>query len=205
MTRLSKLFIVTVVCAVLLDGCATTKQKVSFYTLQSIGVSPANRLPAATRPLAIIVGPAEFPRYLQRSQIVTRSDETRLTLADYHRWGGSFEESVLTTLGENLATLLGTRRMVVYPTVASFPIDYRITLDIVQFEGSLGKQVVLKARWTIIDSASRLALAVEQSHITQAVTNGSYGALVVAHSDALASLSVEITNKLLELPLKGGT
>ncbi len=204
MMRLYTSFIATVMCALLLGGCATTSPQVSFYTLKAIADTPENRLPSAVRPLAVTLGPAEFPRYLQRSQIVTRRDDTRLTIADYHRWAGSFEEGVLTTLGENLAALLGTRRMVVYPTVASFPIDYRITLDIVQFEGSLGKQVVLKARWTIIDPASRLALSVEQSDITQAVSNGSYGALVVAHNDALASLSVEIANILLDLPRKGG-
>lgn len=200
MSWLSKLLMGSIVFA--LVGCAATSQPVNFYTLQSISASPDNRLPAATRPLAIAVGPAEFPRYLQRSQIVTRTDGTRLSIANFQRWGGSFEASVLTTLGENLAALLGTRRIVVYPVVASFPLDYRVTLNIIQFEGGLGKQLVLNARWTIIDPASRLALSVEQSQITQAVTSGSYDALVVAHSDALVRLSREIAKRLLELSIK---
>ena len=56
MSWLSKLLMGSIVFA--LVGCAATSQPVNFYTLQSISASPDNRLPAATRPLAIAVGPA---------------------------------------------------------------------------------------------------------------------------------------------------
>ncbi len=72
-------------------------------------------------------------------------------------------------------------------------------MDVINFEGRLGKEIEFKARWTLIDPATRQAVVVEQSHITEEIGRAGYEALVIAHSRVLARLSEEIASKLLAL------
>ena len=66
---------------------------------------------------------------------MTRSGENRLVYDESHRWGGSLEQDFLRVLGENLALLLNTERVAVYPIDPTFPIAYRVALDVQQFDG----------------------------------------------------------------------
>jgi len=182
-----------VVCA---SGCSWRSPSVEFYTMSPMiegGTEPA------ARDLALAVGPATFPAFLQRPQIVTRSGENGLVYDDYHRWGGSFEADFLSVLGENLAVLMRTDHVAVYPVEATFPIAYRVVLAVQQFDGRPGDAVTLRVRWTVSPGAGGAALAVRSSTIRVPVPSADHAGLVAAHSAAVAALSREIAAAIAAL------
>jgi uncharacterized protein len=183
-------------------GCLGGGTAPEYFALRS-EVGAAAGAPVAQRPeLGLVVGPIEIPRYLDRDEIVTRDTAHRLVAWDAHRWGGSLETDVSRVLSEDLGTLLGTSRVVVYPAQARFSLGYRVLLDVLEFEGVPGQTVRLRARWTVADGASGLALVVEESLVDQPVASASFDDLVAAQSAALGEVTRRIAAKIGELAAK---
>ncbi len=190
--------IAALACAVAV-GCLGAPQP-SFYTLSSASGADAGA-PVASRPdLGLIVGPLEFPRYLDRPELVSRDGSHQLVVALAHRWGGSMSDDVLSVLADDLGRLLGTARVVAYPAEARFAASYRVLLDVHEFEGVLGEKVTLRVRWTIAAVKDGRALVVEESSFEQPVASKSYEDLVSAESTALGALSREIAERIAGLP-----
>jgi uncharacterized lipoprotein YmbA len=104
-------------------------------------------------------------------------------------------------LSDDLGRLLGTERIVVFPNEPAFRLDYRVLLDVGEFEGVLGESVTLRARWTIVSGADRRALAVEEAHIVEATASPSFEDLVAAQRAALRRLGETIAARLVALPV----
>lgn len=184
----------------LLVGCFGKSPRPRFYTLSPASGSAAGPALEPHPDLGLVIGPIEFPRYLDRPEIVTRDGSHRLVLADEHRWGGSLRSDFLRVVGDDLGRLLGTARVAIYPAEPRFPADYRLLLDLREFEGISGETVVLRVRWTIAAADDGRALAVEESRIEQPVASGSFEDLVAAESAALGTLNRQIAERMLALP-----
>jgi hypothetical protein len=91
-----------------------------------------------------------------------------------------------------LATSLATQLTAVVVTSAQ-PVDppvLRVLVDVIAFELTGDRQVVLAARWTIIDGMGRRSLAVEQATLTEPVAAvGGDSAIVAAMALALEKLA----------------
>ena len=146
-----------------------------------------------------MVGPIDFPRYLDRPEIVTRDGSHRLVLADDHRWGGSLRSDILRVVADDLGRLLGTPRVAIYPAEPRFPAAYRLLLDLREFEGVPGGNVVLRMRWTIVGADGPRG-AVEESRVEQPVASTSIEDLVAAESAALGSVNRQIAERMAALP-----
>ena len=184
--------------SVLVVGCAGTSAPVELYTLSALERSAATGDGGASETaLAIAVGPASFPEFLDQPQIVTREGPNRLHSDEFHRWGGSLQAEFLRVLGENLSILLATSRIVVFPADPPFPVDFRVLLQVHAFEGSLGEDVVLNARWSVARTAAgERAFRVRQSLFRERVASDDYDALVSAKSKTVAALSREIADAI---------
>ena len=122
-------------------GCFGGGRPSEFFTLSPI-TEVSDGVPIASRPhLGLAVGPLQFPRYLDRPEIVTRDGAHRLVLWNEHRWGGSLRTDILRVMADDLGALLGTTRVAVYPSEARFPLDYRVLPQMVFVDG---RQVVNK-------------------------------------------------------------
>lgn len=178
-------------------GCSWRSPTVEYYALSPM-VAPDASAGLHKGP-ALAVGPATFPRFLLRPQIVTRSGENKLVYDEYHRWGGGLEAEFLDVLAENLGMLLDTHRVAVYPTTAAFPVKYRVQLDVQQFDGRPAEAVTLRALWTITPGGGGDALLVEQSNVQAPIASERHEDLVTAYSQAIASLAREIAAGLESL------
>jgi uncharacterized lipoprotein YmbA len=186
--------------AALAAGCFGGGPAPQYFTL-SAASGPAAGPPLATLPeLGLVIGPIEFPRYLDRPEIVTRDGANQLVLADAHRWGGSLRNDILRVVGDDLGRLLGTPRIAVYPNEPRFPATYRILLDIREFEGVRGQGVVLRVRWTIAAVSDGHAVFVAESRFEQSAASASINDMVAAESAALGSLIRQIAERLAALP-----
>jgi uncharacterized lipoprotein YmbA len=183
-------------CAALAAGCARGPGP-QYYHL----AGAAAEAPLAARPeLGVAVGPNEFPRYLDRPEIVTRDGAQRLVLAGEHRWAGSLRDDVSRVLADELGRRLGTSRVALYPTEPRFRVDYRVLVDVLAFEGVLGEAVTLRARWVVASGADGKALVVEESRIEEPTASAEYADLVAAHAAALTRLAGEIAGAVATLP-----
>jgi uncharacterized lipoprotein YmbA len=185
--------------AALAAGCLGRGIAPEFFTLSPAAGSTAGP-PLRARPdLGLAVGPLDLPRYLDRPEIVTRDGAHRLVLWDEHRWGGSLRGDILRVVSQDLGKLLGTERIAVYPAAPRFPLDYRVLLEILEFEGVPGKAVTLRARWTVAAGADGIAAAVGESRIEQPVASPSWEDLVAAQDAALGQLTRQIAERIAAL------
>ena len=186
----------------LATGCLGSGKRPDFFTLgTAAGAEPGP--PLAARPeLGIAIGPIEFPRYLDRPEMVTRDGSHRLVLWNEHRWGGSLRTDILGAMARDLGALLGTARIAVYPVEPRFRVDYRVLLELSLFEGIPGKSVTLRGRWTVASGTDGRALVVEETQIEQAVASPSWEDLVSAHRTALGRVNREIAARIASLPAR---
>jgi len=187
-----------IVAVALAIGCGAASPH--FYTLSSAS-GPASGPPLASRPeLGLAVGPLSFPQYLDRPELVTRDGSHRLIVADAHRWGGSMRSDILRVVADDLGRLLGTARVAVYPTDPAFAADYRVLLEVREFDGVPGEKVRLRALWTIAPTAVGGTPTIQESIVEQPIASKSYEDLVAAESVALGTVTRTIAEALVGLP-----
>ncbi len=181
----------------LLSGCAGTSPPSEFYLLTPM--SPAGEFVEAADPgdpLSLGVGPLKLPEYLDRPHIVTRSTPNRLALDEFHRWGGSLRDNMLRVLAQNLAQLLHTDDVAIYPWDDPVAPDYRVRISVLRFDGSLGGQVELDCRWIVVGPQRGELLSTRRSLLREPVRGADHASLVEAQSRALAALSRDIADQI---------
>lgn len=184
------------VCAgiLLLSGCAGTSPQVDFYTLSAMP-SSAGQSQTVCKNMNIGIGPVSWPRFLDRSQIVTRSGQNKLVFDEFNRWGGSLRQDFSRVMVQNLSLLLEGSNIIIYPQQAGISLNYRVELDIQQFDGRLDESVLLLTRWVIRAHDDKM-LASAVSNIQQTVSGDDYESFVASQSEALATLSQEIATAM---------
>jgi uncharacterized lipoprotein YmbA len=178
-------------------ACAGS-QPSRFYTLTTLRPPDARVESAPGRHRAVVaVGPVTIPGYLDRPQMVTRSDRNEVRIAEKDRWAGPLREDVSRVLVENLSVLLAGEPFVVLrweqAVLSSVPVKYRVGVEVLRFEGTVGGTVLLRARYTIYD-VDGAALSVRDSTLQEPASGPDYEALAAAMSRTLATASREIAS-----------
>jgi len=193
---------ITVLLAVLLTGCAGQSPRSNFYMLSAEAI-PTAGVTGNCSSHAISVGPVSWPRYLDQPRIVTRVGANRLEDTEFNRWGGSLEDGFVRTVIKNLSGLLHSELVVNYRRSEHFSPVYRVEITVNQFDGQLGKDVILEAQWSILAEASRKLELVKISSIRIEASGPDYEAFVNTSSHAVAQLSEEIAAQLDRLCAAG--
>jgi len=181
----------------ILTACSTTSSKdgqnnlggTHFYSLSSLPPEAA-----LNNKLRIGVGPLEIPRLINRPQIVSRKDDTEIIMAELHQWGGSHKEELIQVISDNLSSLLGTEKIEQYPWKFAFKPAYQVRINIERFDGELGKNITLKARWRLIQNNKEVL--VKRAVIQSKINGKGYNAYVKAQSQALKDLSQQIAQQI---------
>jgi uncharacterized lipoprotein YmbA len=198
---LTRRFLLTLLAgAILLTGCARSGP-VRYYQLSTIpeeqSTAGSHLLKAET---TIGLGPVLLPEYLDRPQIVTRGSANRLTLADRERWAEPLADTIPRVLSEDLAALLGTERIQLFPWPQNQTPDCQITIRVLQFEGGPDGTVTLVARWQVLGRGGKVLLPERRSAFTMPVPGQGQEEMVVALSRCLGRLAQEVAAGLTPLP-----
>ncbi|MDO9264142.1 MAG: PqiC family protein [Desulfosalsimonadaceae bacterium] len=200
--RLSKEFgFLAILIFLAAPGCRSAATPVTFYTLSAVQEA-ADKNPeiSALRDKVITIGPARFPNFLDRPQIVTRSGVNRLHISEFHRWAGNLDQDFLSILAENLSIRLASPQVLIYSWKDQVPPDYRVELEVHQFEGQMGEAVLLNVTWAVRGrEGDAEPLILRRSVIRREISGNDYDALVAAHSQALGELSGEIAAAIMGL------
>jgi uncharacterized lipoprotein YmbA len=192
-----RLTVILVMGLFFLGGCLGRSQSPRFYTLSPLTENEAMaKSDTPARDTRIGIGPIKLADYLDQSKLVTRTGDNRLVKAEFDLWAGTLKNNLTNVLAENIGLLVPTERIYIYPWRLSEPMDYQVILDVVRFDGDLGKDAWLVARWSIVGGKDKELLEVGRSSIREPVTGSGYDALVTAQSRALAKLSHEIVEAI---------
>jgi uncharacterized protein len=177
-------------CSLLNPG---PQPKTRFFMLSSPALSGKPVQPLATLPqVAIGIGPVRLPEYLDRRNIIVRNSRNEFELAEDSQWAEPMGDTFARVLADNLSVLLGTHRITQFPWRSSMPIDYQLTIQVAQFDGMLGEQVILRAHWQVFTGDGKKLLDSGYSVFGEKAEDPSIDALVSAESRAAERFSREV-------------
>jgi len=188
-------------CALLFLGACGTSPNSTFYSLKPLAASESGTA-AQKKEIAVRINRFVFPDYIDRPNIVTRPAGNRIEIAEFQRWAGSLSSEFHRVLGANLGVLLNTPRISAYPSDIAIDPQFYISGNVVAFDGTLGRDVLLDVYWFVNDRSRRQLLAVRHAEIVAEVKGSDYEALVSAYGQALLQLSMQMQTVIEELAKK---
>ena len=182
------------------SGCASSPHP-RFYLLSSLDTTGPKVKPSSDEQcFSIGIGPINIPNYLDQPRIVTRGASNEIAMAEFDRWAERLKDNLTRVLAKNLSTLLCTKTIAFFPWRGGIPIDYRIEMEVLRLDGSLGGNVSLEAWWMVLSGDGRRMLFSKKSSFTEAVSGKDYKSLVSAESRTLDRLGAEMAEAIKALP-----
>jgi len=179
------------VLAALVAGCASSPSH--FYTL-SANVAPVT----ATSTVSVAVGPVTVPAAVDQPQIVVSTGANQVMFDEFNRWASPLQDNIARVVAENLVAALGTPRVTLFPQTLNSDADFRVVIEVRNFDSTPGKSAALDAVWTVRrtkDGKSETG----RTSVREAVQEASYEALAAAHSRAVARMSQDIADTVKRL------
>jgi uncharacterized protein len=153
---------------------------------------------SSSRPLSIGLGPIDFPDYLKRPQMITRTSAYELDLSPVDRWGEPLDENFRRVLSEDLGQMLGTQNIEEYPWATKTDINYQIVISVQRFETDANARSQLTARWRIKDGATGKELYASQTTASSPAGEDAAGSAPALSQD-VATLSRDIAAQINRL------
>ncbi|MBE0606610.1 MAG: membrane integrity-associated transporter subunit PqiC [Deltaproteobacteria bacterium] len=195
MRRLASL---AVLCAFVAAGAGCASPRSYFYTLNSAA------MPATTgADYSVAVGPVSVPAAVDRPQIVVRLAPNQVGIDEFHRWASPLKDAISRVVAENLAAMLGTPHVTVFPQPTAAGAQYRVLVDVLRFESAPGEAASLDAVWTV-RSAKDGSTRSGRTTVSEPVPDREYATLAAAHSRALGRLSADLAGAIQALSPAGG-
>jgi len=182
-----------------ITGCGTTPPT-RFYALTaeapmadtqqdvSLNQPPSHKI-------IVGIGPIEVAPYLERNQIVTRSNGTRLNVIEFDRWAASIEDNIAGVLAINLSRQLPQTQPMVRPWPDA-KAEYHVMVKFLQFDADEAGNVQLQASWGIQLRSTQDMPVIRDARIALPSIGADYAAITQNMSNALTGLSTQIATAL---------
>jgi len=189
---------ISCISLLVLNGCISVPNSPNprFYMLEAVPENQESKKINTVSNITIGIGPIKIPEYLDRPQMVTQSDEKTLKFAQFDRWGEYLDIGVARLIRENLAAALPSGKYILYPWVSSVPVKYQVTVEIIQLDSQLDRDLFLSAQWTIIDTITSKPLFMKRSEFRKSIMPQNYAGLAKTLSLVCTSVSDEIAQEL---------
>jgi uncharacterized protein len=191
MMRRFSAFGMTWMLALLVIGCASPPAH--FFTL-SATATPGTE----ASKVAVVVGPVSVPATIDRPQIVVTTGANQVSIDEFNRWASPVEDNLARVVAENLVAILGTPRVMLFPQTLNVDVDYRVQIEVRNFESAPGKYATLDAVWTVRRTKDGKS-DTGRTSVRETASESGYDALAAAHSRALARLSQDIADAVRAL------
>ncbi|MEI6178223.1 MAG: PqiC family protein [Verrucomicrobiota bacterium] len=151
---------------------------------------------------AVAISRPSLPSYLDREQLVSRSDGGTLQMNNYHLWAEPLNAGISRVMAINLGRL--TNSLNIQPVESFVTLDYQKLLEIriSRFEADASNNIVLECTWKLQPVTGRVAdtrtfqTMVPVSAADSAITSAALAGRVSAMNEALARLSRVIARSL---------
>jgi len=186
--------------ALLLGGCVNLGSGTApthYYLIPSV-LDQETRAPVTSDLSAhtIAIGPITLAGHLDRPQLISRLNSSRLHLMDYDRWAEPLAEQIGRVLRENLAASPNPPQLLPYPWPPRSGATDQLSLEIKRFELQKGATALLVVDYRILDPATgELRGRGSFSNQQQLPESGPDG-FVRAAGENLAALARRLAEKL---------
>jgi len=170
--------------AALAAGCGSSPPS-RFYLLNATATAAGT-----AAQYAVVVGPVSIPAAVDQPELALQTAPNQVTRDEFNRWAAPLQDQIGRIVAADLATLLGTPRVTSVP-LAHFDAAYRVAINVQRFESVPGQSATIEAVWVVYSSAGGAARS-GHTLAHETVADGSFDALVAAHSRALATVSADI-------------
>ena len=167
-----------------------------FYMLRSLPTDASSPATQGAGGPVLVLGPVKVAAYLDRPQMVTQGSGSEVKLSEFERWAEPLMDNIRTVLANDLSVLVPTNRISFYPARLPPHVDLRIAVEVLRFDGSLGGDAVLEARWTLFGSDAEEPILTKRSRFEHATGGPGYDAFVEALNRALEALSREVAQEV---------
>lgn len=180
----------------LVGGCLGRSPDPRLFTL---GSEPRSTTASFDTDLAVLVGPARFPRHLERPQLTRRLEGGEISIDEFNRWAGGFEENVLRSLAEDLAMRLSSERVVSFPSSPPFELDYRIRLHFDEFVVGPDEMLHLRVRWGLVGVGEPDRVSIGRTDLDLPLAGEGMLSIVAAHDEAIRALGAAVAEQVSTL------
>jgi uncharacterized protein len=184
--------LVPLIIAIIFSACSMLSprpDRTRFILLTPVTPGPSNGAVAAATPnqssLAIGLGPVQFPEYLNRMELVTRTAPNAFELSDNDRWAEPLADNFRHVLASDLGTLLKTGNIVLYPWYAGTRLNYIVHIQVDRFDASTNDTAVLVARWDLRTPKNDEILVSREARVNHALKS-------LAGDEVAAGLSADL-------------
>jgi len=162
------------------------------YVLTEQTTSPAG----GGAEITLGVGPIAMPRYLDRAEIVTRVPPNTIRMSPLDRWAEPLRDNFARVLATDLEAATGSQNVILFPWYGNPSIDYRVTIDVEQFERRSDGVAVLVARWQMREGTGGAAVRSARSAHEVPIDGENTAQAVEALSRAVALLAEDIARAI---------
>ena len=182
-----------------LVGCASSP--LSPFSKNEYTLSPISKQEAAggnpSAPLEATVGvtQVQLAEHLDKPEIAAAGTPKKES-APAPKWAKPLKENFSSVLAENLSLLMATKNVSVISANNPASPDYQVVVEVRKFEGEMGKEGFLDARWTILGNQGTETVFLRNSSFHQPVAGEGVKGVVGAMNQTLSDLSQEIAAAL---------
>ena len=181
-------------------GCAGPSPRSNYYLLNALpDQKAAQTTAAATDGLSIGIGPVSFPDYLDRQQIVIRTGPNEISFSEFDRWAEPLKNNFMRVLKEDLAELLKTDSIFVYPWPPGAVFEFQVSVEVARFDAQPGDSAKLDVQWMILRNHDREVILSRKSSYTVDLDGSDYKTIVAAQSRTVADFSREVAAAVTEV------
>ena len=182
---------------ILFMGCTGASKPSTFYLLTPLPESEAVGLEQDG--VSIEVGPIVVPSYLDSTQIATAGDDYKVNTDQFNRWAEPLKDTIGRVLSENLAILLKTVNVYIYPQRRDVSADFQVEVTISRFYADKNGNAILAAYWSLIGKDGKTRMTRKRSSITKRAASREIEAIVAAKNEIFVEFSREIANEIQTL------
>ena len=171
----------------------------TFYTLSPIADVQARAGAPAENEVAIGLGEIVVPDYVDRPQVVVRTGQNTMELAELNSWVEPVRAQITRTIALDLSYLLDTRNVFALPSRLPLRLDYIVEVQVGRFDSDAAGRSVLDARWILYDRTGerRLDTGIVTA-VEEAAQPLSYDTRIAAMSETVHQLSRAIAQSIAQ-------
>jgi len=196
MTLNKKLFLTfSLVLSILATGCSSKNSE--FYILNTAKLSNIQQHYACRN--KIMLDHVEIPGYIDKPEIVTRTNRNQLIQAEFHRWGEPLSGNISQVLAQNLSSQLTRDWILTYPRLTTSNINYYLTLKVNQFDVDSTGLSILNVTWSLYDHNRKLMITRNPTYHFYAHNPNSYADITSSMNNNITALSRDLAFHLKRL------
>ena len=167
-----------------------------FYTLAGSPVPPGGDAGSSEGGVVLALAPISLPAYLDRPQIVTRLDATRMQIAEFDSWIEPLDSLIQRTIAMNLQSDDSIRQVIRLPQRRAIRFDKGVEINFSRFETTQDGIAWIDADWLVIDGDESDLVRRTVSSQKVVLPPQGYAERSLALSELVNELSQAINNSL---------